>query len=58
MVNSTNCSSLLSHVYSRDEGKYEVPEGYLEVALGEQGSHEVHPQRHHAESGDCTVQDN
>ena len=35
-------------MYSRDEGEYEVAEGYLEVALGEKGSHEVHPQRHHA----------
>ena len=42
---------------SRDEGKYEVSEGYLEVALGEQGSHEVHPQRHHAKSSNGTVKE-
>ena len=53
--------SLINHIgciYSRDQSEYEVPEGNLEVALGEQGSHEVHPQRHHAEGGDGAVQEN
>ena len=45
------------NVNLRDECEYEVSEGNFEVALGEQGTHEVHPQRHHAQGGDGTAEE-
>jgi hypothetical protein len=52
-INSKRVAKLaISSVHLHDESEYELAEGNHQISFSEQGSHEEHPERHHAQGGD------